>query len=67
MGSSSTIELTPSIRDGTVFCPIRSSYLDMDRCTGCRFLVHLRAETTDVTAEIVCSPTWAALVGGMWI
>lgn len=61
------IELTPSVQDGSVFCPTRMAYVGVERCLQCRFFVRLRYDTEDRLAELVCSPSRAALLSGMSI
>lgn len=68
MKSPAPMELTRSVRDGSVFCPVKMARVDVESCVKCRFLTRVdHGASRDELTELACSPTWAALLGGMSI
>ncbi len=60
-------EMTRSVKDGTVFCAVQMTRIDIDQCRTCRFLTRYEPEESGEAAELVCTPSYAALLGGMSI
>lgn len=60
-------EMTRAVKDGTVFCAVQMARVDVDQCRTCRFLTRYEPDDSGEVTEFVCSPSYAALLGGMSI
>lgn len=60
-------EMTRTVKDGTVFCAVQMARIDIGSCRTCRFLTRYEADDSGEVTEFVCSPSYAALLGGMSI
>lgn len=58
-------EMTRTVKDGTVFCPVQMARIDIDQCRTCKFLTRYESDSSGEVTEFVCSPSYAALLGGM--
>lgn len=60
-------EMTRLVKDGTVFCAVQMGRVDIDQCRTCNFLTRYEPDDSGEMTELVCSPSYAALLGGMSI
>lgn len=67
MAASKPKEMTRLVEKGTVFCAVQMVRIDIDLCRTCRFLTRYEPDESGEVTEFVCSPSYAALLGGMSI
>ena len=60
-------EMTRSVEDGTVFCAVQMTRIDIEQCKTCGFLTRYESDESGEVAGLVCAPSYAALLGGMSI
>lgn len=60
-------EMTRLVKNGTVFCAVQMARVDIDQCKSCNFLTSYKPDDSGEVTEFVCSPSYAALLGGMSI
>lgn len=61
------IEISRSVDEGSVFCPVQMGHVEVDRCTKCGFVIWAEHDVTGALAEFVCEPSRAALLSGISI